>query len=146
MKEEKNIIYGSEARKAILAGVEKLANAVQITLGPAGHNVILDRHFGTPVVTNDGVSIAKEVFLEDPFENMGAMLVKSASTKTNDKVGDGTTSAIVLCHAIIKEGLKNVEAGANAVQLKAGLLKAKSAADKAIKSISCPVRNRQTHR
>lgn len=141
MENEKNIIYGSQARKAILNGVEKLANAVVLTLGPAGHNVILDRHFGTPVITNDGVSIAKEVFLEDPFENMGAMLVRSAATKTNDVVGDGTTTAIVLCHAMIREGLKNVEAGANAVLLKSGMNKAGEIAKNAIKKLSRPVRS-----
>lgn len=139
MENEKNIIYGSEARKAIMNGVEKLAAAVSLTLGPAGHNVVLDRHFGTPVVTNDGVTIAKEVFLEDPFENMGAMLVRSASTKTNDVVGDGTTTAIVLCRAMIREGLKNVEAGANAVLLKSGMAKAGKVAEEAIKRLSRPV-------
>ncbi len=139
MKNEKNIIYGSEARKAIMNGVEKLAAAVSLTLGPAGHNVILDRHFGTPVVTNDGVSIAKEVFLENPFENIGAMLVRSASTKTNDVVGDGTTTAIVLCREMIREGLKNVEAGANAVLLKSGMAKANKVAEQAIKELSRPV-------
>ena len=139
MENDKNIIYGSEARKAIMNGVEKLAAAVSLTLGPAGHNVVLDRHFGTPVVTNDGVTIAKEVFLEDPFENMGAMLVRSASTKTNDVVGDGTTTAIVLCRAMIREGLKNVEAGANAVLLKSGMAKAGKVAEEAIKRLSRPV-------
>ena len=109
----KQIIYGEEARKAIERGVNQLADTVKITLGPKGRNVVLDKKFGTPLITNDGVTIAKEIELEDAFENMGAQLIKEVSTKTNDVAGDGTTSATILAQAMINEGLKNLAAGAN---------------------------------
>ena len=117
----KNIIYGEEARKALQAGVDKLANTVKITLGPKGRNVVLDKKFGAPLITNDGVTIAKEIELEDAFENMGAQLVKEVATKTNDAAGDGTTSATVLAQAIIREGMKNIAAGANPMIIKKGI-------------------------
>ncbi len=120
----KQIIYGEEARKALQAGVDKLANTVKITLGPKGRNVVLDKKYGTPLITNDGVTIAKDIELEDPFENMGAQLVKEVSTKTNDTAGDGTTTATLLAQAIIREGMKNVAAGANPMILRKGIQKA----------------------
>lgn len=135
----KQIVYGEEARKAIEAGVNKLADTVKITLGPKGRNVVLDKKYGTPLITNDGVTIAKEVELEDPFENMGASLIKEVSTKTNDVAGDGTTSATVLAQAMINEGLKNLAAGANPMVMKKGIQKATAAAVEAIKGISKPV-------
>ena len=109
----KQIKYGEDARRALEAGINTLANTVKITLGPKGRNVVLDKKFGSPLITNDGVTIAKEIELEDPFENMGAQLVKEVATKTNDVAGDGTTTATLLAQAIIREGLKNVAAGAN---------------------------------
>ncbi|MCQ2474515.1 MAG: chaperonin GroEL [Clostridia bacterium] len=120
----KQIIYGEEARKALQAGVDKLANTVKITLGPKGRNVVLDKKYGAPLITNDGVTIAKEVELEDAFENMGAQLVKEVSTKTNDVAGDGTTTATLLAQALIREGMKNVTAGANPMVVKKGMAKA----------------------
>ncbi len=124
----KNIIFGEEARKALQAGVDKLADAVKVTLGPKGRNVVLSRMFGTPLITNDGVTIAKEIELEDPFENMGAQLVKEVSVKTNDAAGDGTTTATVLAQALIKDGMRNVAAGANPMIIKKGINKAVEAA------------------
>ena len=135
----KQIIYGEEARKAIEQGVNQLANTVKVTLGPKGRNVVLDKKFGTPLITNDGVTIAKEIELEDAFENMGAQLIKEVSTKTNDVAGDGTTSATVLAQAMINEGLKNLAAGANPMVMKRGIQKATKAAVEAIKEISQPV-------
>ncbi len=135
----KQIIYGEEARKAIEHGVNQLADTVKITLGPKGRNVVLDKKFGAPLITNDGVTIAKEIELEDPFENMGAQLIKEVSTKTNDVAGDGTTSATVLAQAMINEGLKNLAAGANPMVMKKGISKATTAAVEAIKAISQPV-------
>ncbi len=120
----KQIKYGDEARKALEKGVNTLADTVKITLGPKGRNVVLDKKFGAPLITNDGVTIAKEIELEDPFENMGAQLVKEVSTKTNDVAGDGTTTAVVLAQAIIREGLKNLAAGANPIILRKGIDKA----------------------
>ena len=120
----KQIIYGEEARKALQAGVDKLANTVKFTLGPKGRNVVLDKKYGAPLITNDGVTIAKEVELEDAFENMGAQLVKEVSTKTNDVAGDGTTTATLLAQALIREGMKNVTAGANPMVVKKGMAKA----------------------
>ena len=117
----KQIKYGDEARKKLETGVNVIADTVKITLGPKGRNVVLDKKFGAPLITNDGVTIAKEIELEDPFENMGAQLVKEVSTKTNDVAGDGTTTAVVLAQAIVKEGLKNLAAGANPVILKKGI-------------------------
>lgn len=114
----KQFKYGDDARKALEAGVDTLANTVKITLGPKGRNVVLDKSYGTPLVTNDGVTIAKEIQVADPFENMGAQIIREVSTKTNDVAGDGTTTAAVLAQAIVKEGLKNVAAGANPMVLK----------------------------
>ncbi len=135
----KQIIYGEDARKAIEHGVNQLADTVKITLGPKGRNVVLDKKFGAPLITNDGVTIAKEIELEDPFENMGAQLIKEVSTKTNDVAGDGTTSAIVLAQAMINEGLKNLAAGANPMVMRKGIQKATAAAVEAVKGISQPV-------
>ena len=135
----KQIIYGEEARKAIERGVNQLADTVKITLGPKGRNVVLDKKFGSPLITNDGVTIAKEIELEDAFENMGAQLIKEVSTKTNDVAGDGTTTATVLAQAMINEGLKNLAAGANPMTMKRGIQKASAAAVDAIKAVSQPV-------
>ena len=128
----KNIIFGEEARKSLQTGVDKLANAVKVTLGPKGRNVVLDKKYGSPLITNDGVTIAKEIELDDPFENMGAQLVKEVSVKTNDAAGDGTTTATVLAQALIAEGMKNVAAGANPMVVKKGI---KVAVDTAIDTI-----------
>ncbi len=117
----KQIIFEDEARRALKAGVDQLANAVKTTLGPKGRNVALDKKWGSPTVTHDGVTVAKEIELKDPFENMGAQLLKEAATKTNDVAGDGTTTATVLAQAIVNEGLKNVTAGANPMLLKRGI-------------------------
>ena len=135
----KQIIYGEEARKAIERGVNQLADTVKITLGPKGRNVVLDKKFGTPLITNDGVTNAKEIELEVAFENMGAQLIKEVSTKTNDVAGDGTTSATVLAQAMINEGLKNLAAGANPMTMKRGIQKATAEAVAAVKAISQPV-------
>ena len=128
----KDIIYGEEARKALQAGVDKLANTVKVTLGPKGRNVVLDRNFGAPLITNDGVTIAKDVELTDPFENMGAQMVKEVATKTNDIAGDGTTTATVLAQALVREGMKNIAAGANPMVVRKGIQKAVAAAVEAI--------------
>ncbi len=128
----KKIIYGEDARKALLSGVNQLADTVKITLGPRGRNVVLDKKFGSPLITNDGVTIAKEIELEDPFENMGAQLVKEVSTKTNDVAGDGTTTATLLAQALIREGMKNVAAGANPMVVKKGI---QTAVDKAVETV-----------
>ena len=128
----KQIIYGEEARKALQRGVDQLADTVKITLGPKGRNVVLGKKFGAPLITNDGVTIAKEIELEDAFENMGAQLIREVSTKTNDVAGDGTTSATVLAQAMIREGLKNLAAGANPIVMKKGMAKAVDAAVAAI--------------
>ncbi len=135
----KQIIYGEEARKAIERGVNQLADTVKITLGPKGRNVVLDKKYGTPLITNDGVTIAKEIELEDAFENMGAQLIKEVSTKTNDVAGDGTTTATVLAQAMISEGLKNLAAGANPMVMKKGIQKAAAEAVEAVKAVSQPV-------
>ena len=132
----KIICYGEEARKALEKGVDQLADTVKITLGPKGRNVVLDKKFGAPLITNDGVTIAKEIELEDPFENMGAQLVKEVSTKTNDVAGDGTTTATLLAQAIVREGLKNLAAGANPMVMKKGIAKATTAAIEAVKANS----------
>ena len=132
----KDIKYGEDARKSLLNGVNKLADTVRVTLGPKGRNVVLDKSFGAPLITNDGVTIAKEVELEDAFENMGAQLVKEVATKTNDVAGDGTTTATVLAQAMIKEGMKNLEAGANPIILRRGMKKATDTAVEAIASMS----------
>ena len=128
----KKIVYGEEARKALLAGVNQLADTVKITLGPKGRNVVLDKKFGAPLITNDGVTIAKEIELEDAYENMGAQLVKEVATKTNDVAGDGTTTATLLAQALVREGMKNVTAGANPMVLRKGVQKATDAAVEAI--------------
>lgn len=138
----KQIKYGDEARKLLENGVNIVADTVKITLGPKGRNVVLDKKYGAPLITNDGVTIAKEIELEDPFENMGAQLVKEVSTKTNDVAGDGTTTAVVLAQAIVREGLKNLAAGANPVILKKGIASAVETAVKKIQSISKPVENK----
>jgi len=135
----KQIIYGEDARKAIERGVNQLADTVKITLGPKGRNVVLDKKYGSPLITNDGVTIAKEIELEDAFENMGAQLIKEVSTKTNDVAGDGTTSATILAQAMINEGLKNLAAGANPMVMRKGIKKATAAAVEAIKANSQPV-------
>ena len=135
----KQIIYGEEARKALQRGVDQLADTVKITLGPKGRNVVLGKKFGAPLITNDGVTIAKEIELEDPFENMGAQLIREVSTKTNDVAGDGTTSATVLAQAMIREGLKNLAAGANPMVMRRGIQKAADAAVDAIRTNSQPV-------
>ena len=132
----KQIIFGEDARKKLQAGIDQLANTVKVTLGPKGRNVVLDKKYGTPLITNDGVTIAKDVELEDAFENMGAMLVREVATKTNDVAGDGTTTATVLAQAIVSEGIKNVTAGANPMVMRKGISKAVSAAVKAIKGNS----------
>lgn len=135
----KQILYGEDARKAIEKGINSLANTVKITLGPKGRNVVLDKKYGTPLITNDGVTIAKDIELEDPFENMGAQLLKEVATKTNDTAGDGTTTATLLAQAIIREGLKNLAAGANPMILKNGIEKATSKAVEGLKELSRPI-------
>ena len=135
----KMIVYGEDARKKLQAGIDQLANTVKVTLGPKGRNVVLGKKYGAPLITNDGVTIAKEVELEDPFENMGAQLIREVATKTNDVAGDGTTTATVLAQAITREGLKNLSAGANPMVMRKGIDKAVAAAVEAIKSHSVPV-------
>ncbi|MBC5625726.1 chaperonin GroEL [Clostridium sp. NSJ-49] len=139
----KMIQFGEEARRAMQAGVDKLADTVKVTLGPKGRNVVLDKKFGSPLITNDGVSIAREIELEDPYENMGAQLVKEVATKTNDVAGDGTTTATLLAQAIIREGLKNVTAGANPILLRNGIKKAVDVAVEEIKNSSKPVNGKE---
>ena len=139
----KEIKYGAEARKALETGVNKLADTVSVTLGPKGRNVVLDKSYGAPLITNDGVTIAKEIELEDPFENMGAQLVKEVATKTNDVAGDGTTTATVLAQAMINEGMKNLAAGANPIILRKGMKKATDTAVDAIKAMSSKVNGKQ---
>ena len=137
----KQIIYGEEARKALQAGIDQLANTVKITLGPKGRNVVLDKKFGAPLITNDGVTIAKEIELDDPFENMGAQLVREVATKTNDAAGDGTTTATVLAQAFVNEGMKNVTAGANPMDIRRGMSKAVTTAVETIKAHSQKVKD-----
>ena len=139
----KEIKYGSEARAALAAGVDKLANTVRVTLGPKGRNVVLDKSYGAPLITNDGVTIAKEVELEDAFENMGAQLVKEVATKTNDVAGDGTTTATVLTQAMVQEGMKNLEAGANPIVLRRGMKRATDKAVEALKDMSQKVKGKE---
>ena len=138
----KEIKYGAEARKALEAGVNQLADTVKVTLGPKGRNVVLDKTYGAPLITNDGVTIAKDIELEDPFENMGAQIVKEVATKTNDVAGDGTTTATVLAQAMINEGMKNLAAGANPIILRKGMQKATNAAVEAIKEMSSTLTGR----
>lgn len=140
----KEIKFSEDARRAMLRGVDALANAVKVTLGPKGRNVVLEKKFGSPLITNDGVSIAKEIELEDAFENMGAQLVKEVATKTNDVAGDGTTTATVLAQAMIREGLKNVTAGANPMVIRKGIEKAVKAAVDELKAISKPIEGKQS--
>ena len=135
----KMIVYGEEARKKLQSGIDQLANTVKVTLGPKGRNVVLGKKYGAPLITNDGVTIAKEVELEDAFENMGAQLIREVATKTNDVAGDGTTTATLLAQAITREGLKNLSAGANPMVMRKGIDKAVAAAVEAIKSNSVPV-------
>ena len=132
----KQILFGEEARRALGRGVDQLADTVKVTLGPKGRNVVLDKKYGSPLITNDGVTIAKDIELEDPFENMGAQLVKEVATKTNDLAGDGTTTATVLAQAIIREGMKNVAAGANPMIMRKGIAKGVDTALEAIKANS----------
>ncbi|WP_424767984.1 chaperonin GroEL [Paenibacillus sp. sgz302251] len=140
----KEIKFSEDARRSMLRGVDALANAVKVTLGPKGRNVVLEKKFGSPLITNDGVSIAKEIELEDAFENMGAQLVKEVATKTNDVAGDGTTTATVLAQAMIREGLKNVTAGANPMVIRKGIEKAVKAAVEELKVISKPIEGKQS--
>ena len=139
----KQLKYGEEARRALESGMNQLANTVKITLGPKGRNVVLDKKYGAPLITNDGVTIAKEIELEDPFENMGAQLVREVATKTNDVAGDGTTTATLLAQAIVREGMKNVAAGANPMGIKRGIEAAVEEAVAGLKKISKPVENKQ---
>ena len=139
----KEIKYGAEARKALEEGVNKLANTVKVTLGPKGRNVVLDKSYGTPLITNDGVSIAKEIELEDSFENMGAQILKEVATKTNDVAGDGTTTATVLAQAMVNEGMKNLAAGANPIILRKGMKKATDVAVEAIQGMSSKVSSKE---
>ena len=139
----KEIKYGEDARKSLLNGVNKLADTVKVTLGPKGRNVVLDKQFGAPLITNDGVTIAKEIELEDPFENMGARLVKEVSTKTNDVAGDGTTTATVLAQSMIKEGVKNVAAGGDPMAIKRGMSKTVDKAVEELKKISSKVAGKE---
>jgi len=140
----KQIKFSEDARRAMLRGVDALADAVKVTLGPKGRNVVLEKKFGSPLITNDGVTIAKEIELEDPFENMGAQLVKEVATKTNDVAGDGTTTATVLAQAMIREGLKNVTAGANPMVIRKGIEKAVKAAVEGISRIAKPIEGKQS--
>ena len=135
----KLIVYGEEARRKLQAGIDHLADTVKVTLGPKGRNVVLGRKFGAPLITNDGVTIAKDIELEDPFENMGAQLIREVATKTNDVAGDGTTTATLLAQAITREGLKNLSAGANPMVMRKGIEKAVAVAVEAIKANSVPV-------
>ena len=141
----KKIQYGEEARRSLEKGVNALADTVKITLGPKGRNVVLDKKYGAPLITNDGVTIAKEIELEDPFENMGAQLVKEVSTKTNDVAGDGTTTATLLAQAIIREGLRNLAAGANPMILKKGIEAATEAAVEGLREQSQPINGKVIH-
>ena len=139
----KEIKYGVDARNALVKGVDQLADTVKVILGPKGRNVVLDKKYGTPLITNDGVTIAKEIELEDAFENMGAQIVKEVATKTNDAAGDGTTTATVLAQAMIQEGAKNIAAGANSIILRKGMKKATDVAVETIKGMSIPVSSKE---
>src|SRR5437764_14647906 len=139
----KQIVFNEEARRELKKGVDALADAVKVTLGPKGRNVVLDKKFGAPTITNDGVTIARDIELEDPFANMGAQLVKEVATKTNDIAGDGTTTATVLAQALVHEGMRNVAAGANPLALKRGLTAGVEAVVVRIKEISTPVNGKE---
>src|SRR5438128_5686198 len=136
----KQVVHGEESRAAILRGINQLADAVKITLGPKGRNVVIDKKFGSPTITKDGVTVAKEIELEDEIENMGAQMVKEVATKTSDIAGDGTTTATVLAQAIFREGLKSVTAGANPMSLKRGIDKAVELVVEELKRISAPTK------
>ena len=138
----KQLLYSEEARRAILRGVEQLARAVKVTLGPKGRNVVLDKKFGAPTITKDGVTVAKEIELKDPYENMGAELVKEVASKTSDNAGDGTTTATVLAESIFREGSKNVTAGANPMALKRGIEKAVERVVEELKKLSKPINSK----
>src|SRR6187401_1427944 len=139
----KQIIYGEESRQAILRGVNQLADAVKVTLGPKGRNVVLDKKFGSPTITKDGVTVAKEIDLKDPLANMGAQMVREVASKTSDLAGDGTTTATVLAQAIFREGVKNVEAGANPMELKQGIDTAVALVVAEIKKMSKPIKTKK---
>ena len=139
----KEIKFGAEARAALESGVNQLADTVRVTLGPKGRNVVLDKPFGAPLITNDGVTIAKEIELEDHFENMGAQLIKEVASKTNDVAGDGTTTATVLAQAMVNEGMKNLAAGANPIILRKGMKKATETAVEAIRSMSQKISSKE---
>src|SRR4030066_2475870 len=139
----KKIIYGHDASEAIKKGIKKLARAVKVTLGPKGRNVVIEKSFGSPVVINDGVTVAKEIELEDPFEDMGAKMVKEAASKTNDMVGDGTSTATILAEAIFEEGLKNITAGANPVDVKRGIEKSVDALCNELSRMSIKISGRK---
>src|SRR3972149_4422484 len=139
----KQLVFSEEARRRLQHGMDILATAVVTTLGPKGRNVAIDRKFGPPTITHDGVSVAKEIELEDPFENMGAQLLKEAATKTNDIAGDGTTTSTVLAHAIVTDGLKNLSAGANPMMLKRGIERASKAVAEAISKASLEVTSKE---
>ncbi|WP_456060458.1 TCP-1/cpn60 chaperonin family protein, partial [Brachyspira pilosicoli] len=139
----KQLLFDEEARRSLMRGVDALANAVKVTLGPRGRNVVIDKKFGPPTIINDGVTIAKEIELEDPFENMGAQIVKEVATKTNDVAGDGTTTATVLAQAMVKEGLKNVTSGANPMLIKRGIEKAVSEIVAHIKSEAKQIKGKE---
>jgi len=139
----KQLLYSEEARSKILLGVDKLANVVKVTLGPKGRNVVIDKKFGSPTITKDGVTVAKEIELEDPFENMGARMVNEVASKTSDVAGDGTTTATVLAQAIYREGMKNVAAGANPMEIKRGIEKAVDVVIDEIKKLSNPTKNKK---
>src|SRR5487761_2721552 len=140
MANAKMIVHGEESRRAILRGVNQLADAVKVTLGPKGRNVVLDKKFGSPTITKDGVTVAKEIDLKDPLENMGAQMVREVASKTSDIAGDGTTTATVLAQAIYREGSKNVAAGANPMELKRGIERAVEVVIESIKKLSKPVK------
>jgi chaperonin GroEL len=139
----KQLKFDEEARKAILSGVEQLSRAVKVTLGPKGRNVVLDKKFGSPTITKDGVTVAKEIELEEPYENMGAQMVKEVASKTSDVAGDGTTTATILTEAIYREGLRNVTAGANPMALKRGVDKAVENVVGSLKGLSNPVKDKK---
>src|SRR5207302_2157887 len=139
----KQLVFDEQARRSLKKGIDVLAGAVKTTLGPKGRNVALDKKFGAPTVTHDGVTVAKEISLEDPFENMGAQLLKEAATKTNDVAGDGTTTATVLAQAIVTEGLRNLAAGANPMQLRAGIEKGVAAIVEYIREVAVPVEGKK---
>src|SRR3989344_1379799 len=139
----KKIIFNEDARKALKSGIDKVANVVKVTLGPKGRNVVLSQGYGSPTITNDGVTIAKDIELEDVTENIGADIIKEVASKTNDTAGDGTTSAVVLCQAVATEGLKNVAAGANPLALRKGIMKAKDAVVQALKAMSKPISTKE---